>query len=770
MKKSGVVFLLLAIVFIFGLMGEAHAACTCSDSDNSGTDQSGTDYIASLMVSGNARYKSSPTAAWNNNYDRCKDSTHIYERQCASSSACTSISVGSPQCQSLTPFCLEVPDAGDKCVMCTSDNQCSGSPHNLGSLYGCGSSNFCVQEWSDVRVGVLRAGTSTTIKEATVTFNQDPYTQEESTGNTGMTPTMSVRVGSNYVRIEKEGYADYTNTNYQVSAYPSTTDLIFHLSICTNECSPRNSIMCTTDGSPYHDQCLKRFGCWVWVEDLLCSTGTTCVGNACTTCDNDPNLCTSGTRCSGNGVQTCSVDNDRDSCREWSSTVPCNADNLCSAGVCVPSESCVDSDDANRGSPANGDVTTTQATSATKTGSPTMTDECYQSAPNPDTLYEAYCASTLADPGRTIVSCPTDKPVCSNGACVSACTPSLEICDGKDNDCDGSVDENDANICGDWMCFHPGQSDAKCVCNDDNDCNDSNVCTINDRCTNPASSSALCAYTNNDGASCTINSNPGTCQSGTCTPPNCGNGVINSGEQCDGDNNLDGKTCSTVPGGYNGGDLKCKADCTFNTDDCSIGGGEDCTDDDGDTYSAISADCETGNDCDDTNETINPGAIEVCDDVDNDCDVPTEVDEGGVCTQPEQCALYLPGTACSELLQGDCSACGGSVGPNDPSGDGLTNKYCYWESGVCKLGGTDADGNICSVETLSYQCVGDQTSTDITYRNSCEPACSGIEGCVKANVPCPQVVDLPFFGMFGFGLSLIIIAGIYGYLIMKRKE
>lgn len=51
-------------------------------------------------------------------------------------------------------------------------------------------------------------------------------------------------------------------------------------------------------------------------------------------------------------------------------------------------------------------------------------------------------------------------------------------------------------------------------------------------------------------------------------PQLCGNGVINSGEQCDG-TNLNGYTCSTL-GGYTGGTLSCNSNCTFNTTQCTL--------------------------------------------------------------------------------------------------------------------------------------------------------------------------------------------------------
>ena len=52
----------------------------------------------------------------------------------------------------------------------------------------------------------------------------------------------------------------------------------------------------------------------------------------------------------------------------------------------------------------------------------------------------------------------------------------------------------------------------------------------------------------------------------------CGNGVVDSGEDCDG-NNLNGKSCSTE--GFAGGTLSCTATCTFDTSSCTSGSGGD---------------------------------------------------------------------------------------------------------------------------------------------------------------------------------------------------
>ncbi|MBI4085095.1 MAG: hypothetical protein HY432_01130 [Candidatus Liptonbacteria bacterium] len=53
-------------------------------------------------------------------------------------------------------------------------------------------------------------------------------------------------------------------------------------------------------------------------------------------------------------------------------------------------------------------------------------------------------------------------------------------------------------------------------------------------------------------------------------PSVCGNGVFDTGEQCD-DTALGGQSC--VSQGYSGGTLGCKADCTFDTSACTVGGG-----------------------------------------------------------------------------------------------------------------------------------------------------------------------------------------------------
>ena len=57
------------------------------------------------------------------------------------------------------------------------------------------------------------------------------------------------------------------------------------------------------------------------------------------------------------------------------------------------------------------------------------------------------------------------------------------------------------------------------------------------------------------------------CVAGDCTPvATCGNGQIEPGEECDG-NNHGGETCITM--GFAGGTLTCTSDCQFDTTDCT---------------------------------------------------------------------------------------------------------------------------------------------------------------------------------------------------------
>ncbi len=85
-----------------------------------------------------------------------------------------------------------------------------------------------------------------------------------------------------------------------------------------------------------------------------------------------------------------------------------------------------------------------------------------------------------------------------------------------------------------------------------------------------------CEGENLGGASCvtlgyatgSLSCDAATCRfdlSGCVATADCGNGVIQAGEQCDGQN-LDGQTCASL--GYHGGNLLCTGGCQLDTTDC----------------------------------------------------------------------------------------------------------------------------------------------------------------------------------------------------------
>jgi len=141
----------------------------------------------------------------------------------------------------------------------------------------------------------------------------------------------------------------------------------------------------------------------------------------------------------------------------------------------------------------------------------------------------------------------------------------------------------------------------------------------------------------------------------------CGDGVVNGPEECDDGNLKSGDGCSS----------ECLKE-------------QKCTDDDGDSFSVEGGNCGPV-DCDDDNENVNPGAVEVCDGLDNDCDGKT--DEGIVCNRAPHINVDLTPENPTTL---DDLSCIGTA--NDPDSDELTVTYEFTGDYVESGSATKVDG------------------------------------------------------------------------------
>jgi hypothetical protein len=231
----------------------------------------------------------------------------------------------------------------------------------------------------------------------------------------------------------------------------------------------------------------------------------------------------------------------------------------------------------------------------------------------------------------------------------SAINPdATEVCDGIDNDCDGTAD-NDATDTATYYADDDGDGygDAATTAEacdvpggyttDATDCDDL------DAASNPGASEVCddadndCDGTTDEGVTETYytdadgdgHGDPGSTVE-DCAPPS---GTVANATDCD-------DTDATIS--PNGTEVCDGADndCDGTADNNAVDGDTFYADDDGDGFgdaSDTTTDCSApsgygadGSDCDDADSAINPDAAEVCDSVDNDCDGAIDDDDSDV--------------------------------------------------------------------------------------------------------------------------------------------
>ncbi len=273
---------------------------------------------------------------------------------------------------------------------------------------------------------------------------------------------------------------------------------------------------------------------------------------------------------------------------------------------------------------ACGDDTTTGTTDSdpgttagtTDTAPPTDTGPPTDTAPSTDTEPPTDPTDADADGHPADVDCDDDDPAVNPDA--------TEVCNGVDDDCDGTTDEPDAEDAPTWYrdadgdgygldddttvsCSEPhGYADAPGDCDDDDPRYHPGA--AEEDCTDPRdfNCDGSTGYEDADG-------------DGAAACEDCDDSSTyhfpGAGERCDGtDEDCDGTIDEDVPGAptwYGDADGDGYGGTTFTTAACEQ------------PFSYV----DNSDDCDDLDNSAYPGASELCDGADDDCD--GTVDEGG---------------------------------------------------------------------------------------------------------------------------------------------
>lgn len=386
--------------------------------------------------------------------------------------------------------------------------------------------------------------------------------------------------------------------------------------------------------------------------------------------------------------------------------------------------------------------------------------------------------------------CKTGTQTCTNmawGPCEGEVLPIAEVCDAKDNDCDGMSDENiPKKTCGAGACLAtveacingqeqpctPGQPKTETCNNIDDDCN----LFIDDGLGMLTCGMGGCMVT----VSACVGGVPQTCMPGMPQTEVCDGIDNNCNSIVDEGNPGGGVTCNTgLPGACAMGTLNCTAgalkcepnmmagneicdgkdnDCDGMVDDGNPGGGMACMTGVPGACAFGTSTCSNGSII--CTQTVMPKP-ETCNGVDDNCN--GAIDEGtsgGACTVPNKLGPCAAGTAncmngsllctqtympTTEVCNGIDDNCSGQTDEGNPGGGG--NCTVQGQAGPCAAGALNCNGGAlqCTQTTFAVNEVcGDNVDNDCngTVDNGCcshspcqtgGPMAAGTCGCA-ANV------------------------------------